>query len=350
MKNILFATTALVATAGFASAEVTGSGAGTIDITGLAEMGIMGGENINFAGPLATGTTDQEAQFFTDIDVTFSMSGTADNGLTFGAAVDLDEGGAVSNATQNNADDGGVAMFVSAGGATLTMGDTNGAFDQALKETNFAGGSIGDNEEHVAFGGFGNNGLDGFYDGQIARFDYAFSNVTASLSAEIDDAGNDDPVWGVGVRYSGEFSGVALGVGVGYQSVNDVNTISFGGLPVANDASASVVGVSVDAGFANGVTTGFSFTQLEIDGDEATHGALGLGYEMNALAVGVNFGQYMIDGDEYTSGFGIAATYDLGGGLSARAGYGNSTVHDQFTTTGDDENGNSWSVGLAMSF
>ena len=70
MKKILFATTALVATAGVASAEIA--------LTGMAEMGIYDNGN-------------DDTQFFTDIDVTFTMSGEADNGLTFGANVDLDE-------------------------------------------------------------------------------------------------------------------------------------------------------------------------------------------------------------------------------------------------------------------
>lgn len=357
MKNILFATTALVATAGFAQAEVTGSGPGTINITGSAEMGVFGAELINTDanGFMATGgTTEVVPQFHTDIDVTFAMEGTADNGLTFGATVDLDEGGAISNATQNDADDGGATFFISGGGATLTMGDTDGAFDAAMREVSYAGGSISDNQEHIAWGGFGNNGLDGFYDGQIARFDYSFDTVTASISAEIDDNGNTDPVWGLGVRYEGDLSGVALGVGLGYQAVNDDNGFTFFGVNNFRgntySGDLSILGVSVDAGFSNGVTTGFTYTMADADGVDATHLGLGLGYEMNALAVGINYGRYMLDGDLYSSGVGLAAAYDLGGGLSAQLGYASNTIHDDFTTTSGDESGNTWSLGLAMSF
>ena len=69
MKKVLFATTTLVATTGFAAADVT--------LSGLAQMGIQGGENV-------------DTTFVQDIDVTFTMSGETDNGLTFGAAIDLD--------------------------------------------------------------------------------------------------------------------------------------------------------------------------------------------------------------------------------------------------------------------
>jgi hypothetical protein len=43
-------------------------------------MGVQGGNG----GATTT-------QFVQDIDITFTMSGTADNGTTFGAAIDLDE-------------------------------------------------------------------------------------------------------------------------------------------------------------------------------------------------------------------------------------------------------------------
>ncbi|WP_298262238.1 porin, partial [uncultured Litoreibacter sp.] len=85
MKKILIASTALVSTAGIAAADVA--------LSGRAEMGIFQ-QNTAFSG----GAVGSDMQFFTDIDVTFTMSGETDNGLTFGASVDLDEGGAISNA------------------------------------------------------------------------------------------------------------------------------------------------------------------------------------------------------------------------------------------------------------
>jgi outer membrane protein OmpU len=74
MKKVLFATTALVATAGVASADIA--------LSGVAQMGIQGGSG------------NATTQFVQDIDITFTMSGTADNGTTFGAAIDLDENAA----------------------------------------------------------------------------------------------------------------------------------------------------------------------------------------------------------------------------------------------------------------
>ncbi len=337
MKSILFATTALVATAGVASAEIA--------LSGMAEMGIFDNGN-------------DDTQFFTDIDVTFTMSGEADNGLTFGASIDLDESdgnpsGAFSGGTQ-----GGEAIFISYGGATLTMGDTDGALDARTPELALAGGSINDDETtHLGFNhsdgidpgadgiydpvedGIGLS-LDGFGDGQIARFDYAYDAFTFSLSAEqvadgadVDGVGNT--IWGLGVSYSGQVSTVDLTVGLGYQTLEDF---------------ADVTTVAVTGGFANGFSAGLTYTDMSLDDDFATddieHWGIGFGYEMNALALGLNYGEYDAGGTGDLSGWGFAALYDLGGGLEARFGYGYSDVDADAL----DDDYDTYSLGLRMNF
>jgi outer membrane protein OmpU len=305
MKTLLLASTALVATAGIAAAEVS--------ISGYAEIGIIGGDKY---------ATDQ---WHTDIDVTFAMTGESDGGLAFGASVDLDENGAFNNTTQ-----GGETYFLSYGGLRLDMGDTDGALDAAMQEVNLAGASIADDEtSHAGFNG--NAGLDGTFDGQIARVSYSAAGFTAGLSAEIDDTGAMDPVWGLGVRYVADLGGTSVGVGLGYQTQED---------------TADLIGLSLDAKMANGFSAAINYTMADIEGgpDDATHMAIGVGYTMNALSIGVNYGEY----SDWTlgcgdcDGFGLAATYDLGGGLAAHAGYGSS----DFGGTDSD----SYSLGLSMSF
>ncbi|WP_420380841.1 porin [Marivita sp.] len=298
------ASTALVATAGIAAAEVK--------ISGYAEIGVIGGDIYE---------TDQ---WHTDIDVTFSMTGESDGGLAFGASVDLDENGAFGNTTQ-----GGETYFLSYGALRLDMGDTDGAFDAAMREVNLAGASIADDEtEHAGFNG--NSGLDGTFDGQIARVSYSAAGFTAGLSAEIDDSGDADPVWGLGLRYTTDLGGAAVGIGLGYQTQEDIGDL---------------VGLSLDATMANGFSAAINYSELdpEVGDDNVTHLGLGVGYTMNALSVGVNYGVNEVDGDEVSSGFGLAATYDLGGGLAAHLGYGNSDVD------GADDS-DRYSLGLSMSF
>lgn len=358
MKKILLASTALVASAGIASAEVS--------ISGMAEMGIFNSDSFT-AGNLyiyttsssttsVTGTapsvTDGDTQFFTDIDVTFKMSGETDGGISFGATVDLDENAAFAPASQ-----GGETIFVSYGGATLTMGDTDGAFDAAMPEVLMAGGSINDDEENAGYNG--NSGFDGKGDGQVARFDYAFDAFTLSLSAEqMDNGASDDNIIGVGVKYSGDFNGIAVTAGLGYQSGQNMDfapsevNIFVNGTPVSFVTDAEIIGVGVTAGFANGFSAGINYSSTDYDAagaENTTHMGLGLGYEANALAVGFNYGKFEnvsgIDGLD-KSGYGLAVAYDLGGGLTAKAGYGSSTVDFD----GDDYDYDSFSLGLGMSF
>jgi outer membrane protein OmpU len=350
MKKVLFATTALVATAGVASADIA--------LSGSAEMGVRGG----------TGVT---SQFHQDIDVTFTMSGTADNGLTFGAAIDIDE--SQGGAAFGGPDDGGVAIFVSGDFGTLTLGDTDGALDWAMQEVNFnGGGSLGDDETaHLGFSG--NAFLDGHYDGQILRYDYSFGDFSVAVSVEQDDdtithgiafnipngfgsnnAVTSDPIWAIGAKYSGMFAGGSFGVGIGYQATND-------GLDnVAGDQGVSVTGLSANVALDAGFSAAINYSMIEIDGanNDGVHAAIGVAYTFDAVTIGANYGHYDWDVgafDPDTEGYGLAVSYDFGGGLSAHFGYGysdttavNNSAAGQTTATLGS--GSTWSFGLAMSF
>ncbi|MFD1340890.1 porin [Litorisediminicola beolgyonensis] len=338
MKKLLLASTALVATAGFASAEVT--------TTGWAEMGIFGG---------SSDLGDTDTQFFTDIEVTFTMTGETDTGISFGAALDMEDGvGTGGGAVNNNADDGGASMFVSFGGATLTMGNTDGAYDAAVPEMALAGGSIADDETaHAGFndgsalsgeavallGGLGvalpaSSRVDGREDGQIARFDYTVSSFGFHLSAEQDgDGAGDEPVIGVGFTYGGEFGGATVNAGIAHQKQDEW----------------SVTGFGITGTMASGFSAGITYSQVDFsdaDDDEIDHVGIGIGYEMNALAIGFNYGKWDAEGAE-ASGYGLAAAYDLGGGLVFQAGYGNSNADVDGVGEADSD---SFSMGLRMNF
>jgi outer membrane protein OmpU len=303
MKTLLLASTALVATVGIAAA-------GEVKLTGYAEMGIVGGDNI-------------ETQFHHDFDIKFALSGESDGGVAFGATIDLDE---VSNGIGSGF--GPHSVFVSYAGATVTLGDTDGALDWAMAELEF-GASIAD--DHTVHAGFnGNSGLDGTFDGQIARAEYTVGDFSGALSIELDDSGVADPVYGLAAKYKADLAGASLSLGLGYQTQED---------------TADLIGLSVMAEMTNGLSAGLNYTTADVFGssDDITHLGVGVGYKVNALQFGVNYGVFEEDGDEFASGLGVVAQYDLGGGLSAHFGYGNSDVAnvDDFDT---------YSVGLAMSF
>lgn len=376
MKKILFATTALVATAGVAAAEVA--------VTGAAEIGVVAGNRYNSAvraganlGGLSAGR-DAAAEFWTSIEVTFTMSGEADNGLTFGAVVQLDE-----STASGGTDDQGASAFIAFGGARLDMGDTDGALDWAMQEVNLAGaGSIDDSE--TAHPGFsGNSGLDGGEDGQVARFTYTFGDFAMALSAEVDDTpnytvqaarpanptttppttarpnrsvadANSETIWGIGGKYSGDLGGVTLGVGLGYQT---------------KDNFGDMIGVSVDAAHSSGVSFAVNYSEFTPDNaiktatfsQKISHWGVGVGYAQNALQIGVNYGEWdnlrMATGVVATgvvlcngcssNGYGLAVNYDFGGGLEAQFGAG---VGENKMAGGGSQDWDSFSLGLAMSF
>jgi len=339
MKKVLLTSTALVAFAGAAHAEVT--------ISGSAEMGIYGG-------------TDTETQFFQDIDVTFTMSGETDGGLTFGASVDLDEaqddcaavgtptGSPVTEVDCNNdafddvSEDGGVAIFISGNFGTVTMGDTDGALDWALTDAGNIGdpGSIADDE--TGHDGYLGSWLDGSYDGQIVRYDNTFGDFGVAISVEMEDTYDNerDTGYAIGFSYATDLGGADLALGLGYQ-VADGATV--GGETTTEQVDVIALGATatLDSGFTGGFTYS-NFSADEMD-DDINHVGIGLGYAVDAFSVHANWGQFDSDSfDDPVSGWGLAAGYDLGGGASILAGYGSSDDGDETTDT--------WSLGLSMSF
>ncbi|MEZ5760478.1 MAG: porin [Paracoccaceae bacterium] len=320
MKKVLLASTALVGFAGAAAAEVS--------LSGYAEIGVQGGNN------------GYNTQFHHDIDVTFSLSGQSDNGLEFGATIDLDElngddinpvsgGNGCSLAptsgpsSHNPGCENDSSVWVSGSFGKVTLGDTDGAFDWALSEI-YMGTSIADDHSTHA-GAYWFTGLDGYYDGQVMRYEYSFGDFAAAISAEMDDTGTGDAVLGLGVKWSGNMGGVDLGIGLGYQGAN----------------STDVWGLSVAAAMANGVAVNLGYADL--DGTEWW--GIGLGYTTGALMVQANYGEW----DGGADGWGLVANYDLGGGAVAMFGYGDGNVAAG-NTAGSAGSDATWSLGLGLSF
>ncbi|MCZ8334331.1 MAG: porin [Rhodobacteraceae bacterium] len=327
MKKILLATTMLAGTAGFAAAEVA--------ISGYAELGIAQG----------AGATDG-AEFHTDVDVSFAMSGETDSGLSFGVKVDLDEAGNLGDTTDNN----GTAVFVEGAFGKFTMGDTDGALDWAVADADALTSIADDHTGHLYF--FGANGLDGSHDDQVARYEYSFGDFAAAISyeqANNNTAGTlqDDNV-AIGATYKMDMGGTALSFGIGYQSGSQD---AAGGDAVFTNGD--VIGISVKAELAGGFTAALGYTSTDYDAlgvnglasDEVDfdHTGLGLTYTTGALSLHANVGMFDPAVGASDETYGLAVNYDLGGGAVVMAGYGSDTsaaVGNQST----------YSIGLGLSF
>lgn len=380
MKKVLLASTALVMTTGWAMADVTNGGddlGASITLEGFAEMGVFG----NDAGDGA------DLQFHTDIDLTFVMIGQTDGGLEFGAEIDIDETDSAASGISverdpdtgeiidinvddalviNSGDDGdltdftiggspafdnrlqgGEEIFIRGAFGALYMGDVDGAFDWAMQEA-IIGDSLTDNHEHAGYSG--NVGLDGIYDGQIARYEYAFGDFAVAISGEIDDTDEGDPIVGLGAKYDFVGNGFDVAIGGGVQILSGLTDVVSAALDDDEDYDSVIAGISADVGFDNGLRLigNYSWRSNEGDNDideDGEHIGVAVGYEFDALLVAANYGIFESFGlgDVDSEGFGLIANYDLGGGASLQAGYGYNDIDgiDEFST---------YSFGVAMNF
>ncbi|MCY4242780.1 MAG: porin [Rhodobacter sp.] len=344
MKRVLLATTALCMSAGTAVADVA--------LSGAAEMGVAASK-------------DNSVRFHTDVDVKFTLSGETDGGVTFGSAVELNdiENAAGRQTTNDDDDDGSVAVFIedADGFGKLTLGDTPGAIAWAVSDARGAGAnSLRDDHE---LGGDGNDGLDDSHDNQILLWNRAIgSGFEMAASVELDDhadnEASEDPILGVGGKYSMAMGVGTLGLGLGFQMGSDTISVADDNegatAPLWNDeVDLTAVGGSVSIDFGNGgdgIKVIADAGVAEGDGSisnnsgvvtdtldyERMHFGLGVGYTVGAIKLGVNVGSRTsewtdsnprTDNDSVTieetvSGIGFSAAYSLGGGAELQLGVG----------------------------
>jgi outer membrane protein OmpU len=122
MKKLLIASTALVASAGFASADIT--------LGGSANAGVK------YNG----GWDSKSTRLHYEIDFDVIASGTTDGGLTFGASLDLDTEITSSTGNQNTNGVKDPEVFISGDFGTLTVGNLDVAADDiGMKDVGFDG-------------------------------------------------------------------------------------------------------------------------------------------------------------------------------------------------------------------
>ena len=295
MKRTILATTALVTCGSMAAADVS--------LSGSAEIGVVGGSG-------------DDAQIHRDARVSFGLSGETDTGLSYGTSLALRHAGKY----QDNGAEG--AIHISGVFGTLTIGNTDGAFDKAMLEVP-AGTSIADNSTGHS-GWNGNSGLDS--GGEIVRYDYSIGDISLALSTQAERDGVME-AHGIGVGWSGDFAGASLGLGAGHQT----------------SEMSSITGASLSVGLADGLSFGITMSNTSVDGgNDKSHAGAGLSYALGDVTFAINGGQNKEDGMDNKSGVGFAASYSLGEGATFQIGAGSSKE--------GESSSNSWSAGIALSF
>lgn len=286
LRSSIFATTALVATAGVAAADVT----------------LGGGAN---AGLRSTGTGDAFLHYEIDIDI--KASGETENGLSFGASMDLDE---LAGSTDPE-------IFVSGAFGTVTIGDVDIATDGlGLPDLGFDGIGMDDDVEALRNAGSAD-----------VTYAHSFSGLSFTLSAGAARTAATDPDAG------------DLGLLLGYKF--DAFSIEAG---VARDDSTGDRAMGVELGYsANGisVTALYASKDLKVGTDTTGYG-IHVGYTIDALTVGASYGDTDVvgDGEDY----GIGFSYNLGGGLRVVGAVGS------IDRPGAAARADVWDLGLTMSF
>ncbi|KAA2313374.1 porin [Pseudooceanicola sediminis] len=276
MKKILFATTALVMTAGAASAEISWSGFG--------RFGVVYEDN---------GTDDKtflEQRFQLDVEGTTET----DTGLVVGGKYRIRS---QETAVGNDADDAGylrtteaatvnaAQMFITSGGLTLEVGNIDYALDSMA---NLALGTIGLQNFTSFLDGPGYASRGASNTGVAVL--YSMGGLNAHLSYDMQDEATDAYV-------SYDFAGYTFGVG-GQDSDTYATewVVAFGGTVGTVDFNASYV----------------------------DNGDAGAGYGLAghmAVASGVKVGGYLsYDDASEDTGFGLDASYALGGGANLVGG------------------------------
>ena len=290
MKKLLIASTALVATAGMAAADIT--------VTGHAQAGYH--SQLLTKGGASQSTTSEG--IYSGVGVDFAMSGATDNGISFSASLNIDAGTEIDQADfQYDGADGGTA-----GLGAVTM---SGAFGTLT----FDDGGVG-------------NLFDGDYSNHDISYATTVNGVAISVAADADEsvtagaAGTDDASASASVA-AGDMTytltasnhatnGMSTKVAVAY-AVNDMLSVN------ANSKSLSAAGAKTVAGVgativANGSNSNCCFRQRTTN---IVAGTLDLAYSLGGVALAY--------GTDEGSSHDLTATYALGGGATFKAGMRN---------------------------
>jgi predicted porin len=377
MRKILLGTTGVVGAAliGLGAAQAQEAPRVTVGGFMLTQMNYQD-DDLDKANGAPTGVgaagtiARDEIDFKNEVEISLTVAGKAANGLAYGAVIEIQNdgtGGSVmdideayvflgtptlgqirfgeedsaasllqvrhpalaTSGTDGDWDDGlGSASAFTAGGPSLMAGinDGNDATKIVYLSPQFAGFDFG-----ISFSPNRNEG-----DRVIAgrALDSLAGTITAT-NGHRDATGLTNEI-SLGLRYRGNFGGVGIAAGVGYQTAEAARATATGGAAAARpDLEAYTVGLNLSAfGFTVGgeytwgqYSSTVSATPNRMGADDSSHYALGVTYTTGAISVGAFYGA----AEQDTNGagnakreqtvWGISGLYAVAPGLDVYATY-----------------------------
>jgi len=303
MKKLLIATTALVATAGMASADITITGsaaagiysglgnadattatAGTADVTTT----IADGGTVTTPGTLDVADADETFSgdgVYSNAGVVIAMSGATDNGITFSTSID---------ATAGTEIDSGDFELDGAAGGTFGLGavSMSGTFGTLT---------------------FDDDGIDNLYDDDLTAADVSYSTTVGAVSLTVaHDTGGAADGNSMSAGYSASGMGFTLAASDGTAGTSASLAVSY----ALND-SVSVSATTDQVAGAESVQTITASTTLNgvsvaLSSANDSTWDVDLGYTAGAFA--------LTYGTDENDAWTATATSALGGGATFSAG------------------------------
>src|SRR6056297_625489 len=305
MKKVLLASTALLLTAGFASAQ-------SIELSGDANAGLKYDEDGNADG--------DELTVHNEINMTIAGSGSTDTGLTFGAFLTIDETDGLDDAE----------VFVSGVFGTVTVGRLDPATDGlGIADVGFDGIGLDDPAEQYK---------NATADGTDILYSYSAAGLTFSASAQIET----DESYAVALEYETQgFSG-----GIGYITDNNDDGPLSG---IGSNETITIVGGDAQGPLSiNGMYSDWN-------GGAAPSGQ-GYGVDVSYDVAGATITAAYANAQDLSAGSGLGDSYGigfavpLGGGLTVAGGIGAIQRDVAAGTTASADSRTVADLGLTMSF
>lgn len=300
MKKVLFGTTALAGIALFAG-------------TAAAQLDVRIGGQVGFqAGFWDADIEESDKDFLSESEVVVTADGRADNGLLYGAKVEL----FASTSDVGNSDE--TVIYLSGQWGRLEFGDQDGGGDRTFI-----------NSPTVGIGGI-DGAFDDFVPASTPKFDpadtgddtkityisprFAGFQAAASYVPEGGDAGTGenvgdsdrDDAFELGANYQGTFGGVGFVVGGAYNRGGD-------------DDDLESWGLGTQIAFAGFTVGGDYFENKHLDGDGWSVGAV---YETGPFGVGAGYSTYDEDDGIDQELFALSAVYAIAPGLTVAGDLG----------------------------